>query len=84
MKKNSSKKESGIQGIVGVGLDNNDGHNRVTRSEHFLLVGGSEEVHGKMQDTAIYFAEALKKEGTPLSETPVEKVVDILMKSMEK
>ena len=76
-------REARISGIVGVGLDNTDGEQRITRSEHFVLLGGSAETHERMQDTAIYFNEALKKQGKPLSETPVDKVIDLLRESMD-
>jgi hypothetical protein len=72
-----------IVGFVGVGLDHKDGHRRVTRSENFLLVGGSEETHERMQDTAIRFDEALSRSGKPLGETPVEDVLELLRESLD-
>ena len=39
--------------MLGVGLDNTDGDNRLTRGKNFTLVGGSEETHAVMQETAI-------------------------------
>lgn len=72
-----------LLGFLGVGLDNQDGHQRLTRSEHFLLVGGSAETHERMQDTAIRFNEALQKKGKTLQETSPEEAVDILRESMD-
>jgi hypothetical protein len=66
-----------VVGFLGVGLDNADGDHRVTRSEHFLLVGGSEQTHERMQDTAIRFTEALRRRGKPLDETGVEEVIEL-------
>lgn len=77
-KKKKERKEREVVGFLGVGLDNKDGHDRLTRSEHFLLVGGSEETHSRMQDTAIRFTEALNKKGKALPEASVEEVVDLL------
>ena len=34
--------------MLGVGLDNRDGHKRVTRGDNFCLIGGSEETHDRM------------------------------------
>ena len=65
-------------GFVGLGLDSKDGHRRLTRSEHFLLIGGSQETHERMQDTVIRFDETLKSRGKSLKETPVEEVIEIL------
>jgi hypothetical protein len=76
-----SKKE--VVGFLGVGLDSKDEHTRITQSEHFLLVGGSEETHERMQDTVIRFDESLEKSGKSLQETPVDKVIDLLRKAME-
>ncbi len=74
-----------IVGFLGVGLDNKDGHKRLTRSEHFLLVGGSFETHERMQDTAIRFGEGLRKRGkarpgdhTGRSAGPVARVARIV------
>jgi hypothetical protein len=72
-----------IVGFLGVGLDNKDGHQRLTRSEHFLLVGGSAETHERMQDTAIRFGEGLRKRGKALQETTPEEALDLLRESLE-
>ena len=37
-------------GFLGVGLDNEDGHTRLTRGDNFVLYGGSDETHGRMQE----------------------------------
>ena len=73
-----------IEGILGVGLDNEDGHRRLTRAENFLLVGGSAETHERMQDTAIRFGEALEKRGKTLQEASPEEALDLLRESIEK
>ena len=72
-----------VLGFLGVGLDNKDGHKRVTQSESFLLVGGSEETHEHMQDTAIRFEESLRKRGKTLHQTTAEEVAEMLKKAME-
>ena len=48
MKRKTKQGEDGPQlvGFLGVGLDNADGHDRITRSEHFVLLGGAAETHG--------------------------------------
>ncbi len=80
-KRKSSKPE--VLGFVGVGLDNEDEHQRVTHSEHFLLVGGSEETHERMQDTAIKFDEALTKRRKKLEEASIEEAIDLLYEAMD-
>jgi hypothetical protein len=83
----SSKRDSNerqVVGFLGVGLDNKDGHQRLTQSEHFVLVGGSEKTHEHMQDTAIRFADALNKRGKRLGDASVEEVIEILHESAEQ
>src|SRR5713101_6086015 len=52
--------------LLGVGLDNKDGHTRITTGDNFKLIGGSEETHGKMQEKAIKMNEHLKRRGKTL------------------
>ena len=75
-----SKRESSdrhVVGFFGIGLDNEDGHQRLTRTEHFYLIGGSEETHEQMQDTAVRFDAELDRRGKKLTETPVQEVIEI-------
>ena len=72
-----------VVGFLGVGLDHQDGHQRLTRSEHFLLIGGSAETHERMQDTAVKFGEALRRRGKDLEEMPVPEVLEIFHDAME-
>ncbi len=51
--------------LMGIGLDE-DGHARVTKGEEYVLIGGSEHTHGKMQDGVERFQDTLKKMGTSL------------------
>jgi hypothetical protein len=80
-KRNDDEKR--VVGFLGVGLDNKDGHKRVTTSEHFFLVGGSAETHERMQDTAIRFGETLRSRGKILEDIPVEEVIEILHEARE-
>jgi len=80
---NREQNKPEVLGLLGVGIDNADGHKRVTRSEEFLLVGGSKETHENMQDIAMRFSDSLKKKGKRLPETPVEEVIDLLHKAVD-
>ncbi|HEV3263506.1 MAG TPA: hypothetical protein VG013_42110 [Gemmataceae bacterium] len=81
--KQDNNGEKQVLGFLGVGLDNKDGEKRITRSEHFILVGGSEETHERMQDTAIRFGEKLKDRGKALHETSADEAIDLLRESLE-
>ena len=82
MSTESKENERQVVGFLGVGLDN-DGEHRVTRTNHFFLIGGSESTHERMQDTAVKFNEALDRLGQPLQQLPVKEVVDLLRKAHE-
>jgi hypothetical protein len=80
---NREQNKPEVLGLLGVGIDSADGHKRITRSEEFLLVGGSKETHENMQDIAIRFSDSLKKKGKRLPETPVEEVIELLHKAVD-
>lgn len=67
--------------LVGMGLDNTDGHKRVTEGENFCLVGGSEETHERMTETAIKFNEKLARKGKRLSDLSPEEFRDMMQDS---
>jgi hypothetical protein len=54
--------------LLGLGLDNRDGHRRITRGDNFRLYGGSRDTHSLMQEKAIKFNEHLKQKGKTLDE----------------
>jgi len=64
--------------ILGVGLDNKDGHTRVTKGENFYLAGGSEETHDRMTETVIKVNEKLQSKGKKLEEVAPDEFTDIL------
>ncbi|HJZ90881.1 MAG TPA: hypothetical protein VKE40_08410 [Gemmataceae bacterium] len=72
-----------VVGLLAVGLDGTDGHRRITRSEDFLVLGGSAETHERMQETAIRFEEALAKRGKTLAATEIAEVLDLLDEARE-
>lgn len=83
-KKSPRKKKPTLTGVLGVGLDGEDGHKRVTRTEEMVIVGGSAETHERMQETAIRFSEKLEERGKRLQETPIREALDMLREAIEK
>ena len=63
--------------LLGLGLDNQDGHTRLTRGENFLLAGGSRETHSLMQEKAVKINEHLKKKGKTLETVSSPEFQDI-------
>lgn len=64
--------------LLGIGLDNEDGHRRITRADRFAVVGGSEETHDRMTETLIKTFEELKQRGKDLAETEPKELTEIL------
>ena len=62
--------------MLGVGLDS-DGHKRITKGENFALVGGTEETHERMTETAIKINEKVAARGKSLSEVSGKEFEDI-------
>jgi len=78
-KKKSPGKKSAA--LLGVGLDNQDGHKRITTGEQFAVVGGSEETHGRMTETVVKTFEELKQRRKHLAEVEPTELAEIIHKS---
>ncbi|QDV75533.1 hypothetical protein [Botrimarina mediterranea] len=67
-----------VAGVLGVGLDATDGHKRLTRGQDFLLAGGSEETHSRMQETMIKVTEKLGDRGKRIRDASPEELRDLI------
>jgi hypothetical protein len=63
--------------LLGLGLDCEDGHLRITKGKNFRLYGGSQETHKVMQEKAIKFNEQLDRCGKTMGEITVKEFYDI-------
>ena len=63
--------------LLGLAFDNDDGHTRLTRGKNFALLGGSQETHAAMQETALKINEHLDKRGKRLEDSSVSELRDI-------
>ncbi len=77
-----NKQDSAL--LLGVGFDHHDDHRRITRGDHFYLVGGSEETHDRMTETAIRFNEKLARRGKSLQELSREEFNDLMHEASGK
>jgi len=66
--------------LVGLGLDGKDGHVRMTKGPNFTLMGGSNDTHELMQETALKFNEELGKRGKRLEEVEPSEFAHIMHK----
>lgn len=64
--------------LLGIGLDNADGHVRVTRGQEFYLVGGSQDTHERMQEKAVRFTEELDRRGKHMGDISRDEFTDIV------
>ena len=69
--------------MFGLGLDSADEHTRITKGENFVLVGGSEETHERMTETAIKVNEKLSARGKTLDTVGREEFFDIVSECSE-
>lgn len=63
--------------LLGLAFDNDDGHKRLTRGKNFVLVGGSQDTHAVMQETAVKINESLDRQGKRLEDVSVRELRDI-------
>jgi hypothetical protein len=66
--------------LLGLGLDGQDKHKRITRGEGFNLVGGSEDTHERMVETVIKTSEDLSRKGRTIADAHPEQLADMLRK----
>jgi hypothetical protein len=66
--------------LLGIGLDAQDKHKRITHGEGFNLVGGSEETHERMTETVIKTSEDLGRKGRTIADAHPEELADLLRK----
>ena len=81
MKKVTRRRKPKSVHLLGVGLDRQDGHKRLTTAEQFTIVGGSEETHGRMTETVIKTFEELKTRGKHLRTVEPQELAEIIHKS---
>jgi len=67
--------------LFGLGLDNEDGHKRITTGEKFVILGGSEETHERMTETVVKTFEELKQRGKPLEVVSPKELSEIIHRS---
>lgn len=70
--------------LLGVGLDAEDGHKRLTQAETFAVVGGSEETHDRMTETLIKTMEDLKRTDKSLETVNRDELIELLQKHSDQ
>ena len=81
MKKVTRRRKPKPAHLLGIGLDNEDGHKRRTSAEQFTIIGGSDETHGRMTETVVKTFEELKSRGKKLEVVEPQELAEIIHKS---
>ncbi len=68
--------------LLGIGLDNDDGHKRITKAEEFSIVGGSQNTHDRMTETIVKTFEDMKTKGKSLGSIEPEQLSDLIQKNI--
>lgn len=79
----AANEDSKSAALLGVAFDNDDGHTRLTRGKNFVLVGGCQDTHAVMQETAIKINEQLDKRSQRLEDVSVGELRTICRKVVE-
>jgi hypothetical protein len=56
--------------LLGFGLNNDDGHVRMTKGENFFVHGGSQKTHSSISQKIQKFNRLLAERGTNLNDAP--------------
>jgi hypothetical protein len=73
-----------MRALVGVGLDQRDGHKRLTRGEKFAVVGGSAETHERLTETLVKTFEDLGRQGREIEEAEPREIAELIQKNLPK
>ncbi len=78
---NNNENNKDKASLLGIGLDNKDGHKRITKGENFAILGGSEETHDKLVETSIKFNEKLTSKGKRIENLSKSEFIDMINES---
>ena len=67
--------------LLGLGLDCEDGHKRITVADDFSILGGSEQTHERMTETVCKTFEDLEGKNKSLEEVEPQELSDLLEKN---
>lgn len=69
--------------LLGVGIDGDDGHARLTRGKEFVLFGGSADTLARMQETVIKVVERLESRSRRIADAAPAELRDLLADASE-
>ncbi len=81
--KNRLKLTTSFNHMIGICIDNDDGHKRVTQVEQFLVVGGSQESHEVLTLACLKVFENFKQTGKRIESIEPDELIEIINKIIE-
>ena len=78
-----AKQQNKSAALLGLAFDAEDEQKRLTRGPNFVLAGGSQETHTRMQETALKVNEQLEKRGKRLEDVELGELHDIVRRAAE-
>lgn len=73
----ATRKPQKSAALLGLAFDNDDGHTRLTRGKNFVLLGGSQDTHAVMQETAVKINENLDRRGKRLEDVSLRELREV-------
>jgi hypothetical protein len=71
-------RKSRVVGMLGVGFDHQDGHIRITQSEHYQVMMGSKESHCELQKICSGIEKAVQSSGRDLISYTPEELMELI------
>lgn len=68
---------NGTGTLVGIGMDHDDGHKRITKGPGIVVLGGSKETHEKLTEKAMKFSEEAARRGKDIRDLSPREAKDI-------
>jgi hypothetical protein len=82
-KPSQSEQKAKSAALLGLAFDAEDEQKRLTRGPNFVLFGGSQDTHARMQETAVKVNEQLDKRGKRLEDVGLRELRDIVRRAAE-
>ena len=73
-------KDGEISHIVALAFDSHDGHSRLTTSDQFFIMGGSEDTHQRMTEVVLRTCESLERQGKSVADATQEEIQALLQR----
>lgn len=81
--RNRLKLTSSVNHFIGICIDNDDGHKRLTQAEQFLIIGGTQEAHEVLTVACLKTFQNLKQNRKRLEQIEPDELIEIINRIIE-